>query len=328
MPRYEERVKIEMRKRMVKTAAAAWMFAVLICVMAFSALSGCGEQGGEGDDKPLIMATIFPQYDLARSIAGDRARVELLIKPGGESHSYEPTPADIIKITDCDLFLYIGGESDVWADDILDSLGKQKDAVLALIDCVPTLDEEQIVGAEETEEPETDEHIWTSPKNALLMAAAIYEKLCVIDPDNAPYYSENYEKLAADITLLDEDIRAFVETAPRKTIVVADRFPFLYFAREYGLDYAAAFPGCSSETEPSIKTMTYIVDKIKSENIPVVFYIEGSTRKLAETICGDTGAKALLLHSCHNVSADEIAGGETYVSLMRANLSNLKEALG
>jgi zinc transport system substrate-binding protein len=172
-----------------------------------------------------------------------------------------------------------------------------------------------------------DEHVWTSPKNAALIVRAIADALCEIKQENAGDYKINSENYLAELNALDAEFQSIVNHAARKTIVFGDRFPFRYFADAYGLDYFAAFPGCAAESEPSAQTVAFLIDKVKTENIPVIFHQEMSNGKMAETICEATGAKIALFHACHNVSKDEFASGATYLSLMRQNATVLKEAL-
>jgi zinc transport system substrate-binding protein len=281
--------------------------------------------------KISVVATIFPPYDFAREIAGDLADVAMLLPPGAESHSFEPTPKDILLVRDCDVFLYIGGESDAWVERILESTDTDSMIVLPLIDCVEAVEEVVVEGMQEEEgeeeEAELDEHIWTSPRNAALMARAIADALGAADARNAAAYAQNAARFESELEELDASFRDLTEKAARKTIVFGDRFPFRYFADAYGLEYFAAFPGCSTETEASAATVAFLIDKIKAERIPAVFFIELSNERMANAIGEATGAKPLLLHACHNISAADFESGANYLGLMRQNLVNLKEAL-
>ena len=216
---------------------------------------------------------------------------------------------------------------------------------MKLIDCVSSVREELAEGMQEEEghdhghdhgaaegeahehEDEYDEHIWTSPRNAEKMTAAIMDKLILIDTKNRSFYKENAKAYIAELDRLDKDYRRAVADGRRRSLVFGDRFPFRYLADEYDLDYAAAFPGCAAESEASAATIAYLIDKVKKEQIPVVFHIEMSNEKTAEAICNETGAKKTLLHSCHNLSRSEYEQGATYISLMRNNLNSLREAL-
>jgi zinc transport system substrate-binding protein len=278
-----------------------------------------------------VVVTIFPPYDFVRAIAGDKVNLTMLLPPGAESHSYDPTPRDIIAIQKSALFIYTGGESDFWVDRILKSMDQGGMKILAMLDAVDAVEEEIVEGMEEEEggeeEPEYDEHVWTSPKNAQRIIAAITEALCEIDGSNAALYRQNAAGYNARLDELDAAFRGVVNTARRKTVVFGDRFPFRYFADEYGLSYFAAFPGCSTETEPSAATVAFLIDKIKTERIPVVFHIELSNERMADAISEATGAKKLLLHACHNISKREFDNGVTFLELQQANIERLREAL-
>lgn len=316
----------------------------IVLILTISSLTACNQNkvntvekentANAENDKISIVTTIFPQYDFARQIVGDKADITMLLAPGVESHSYEPTPQDIIKIQNSDVFIYVGGESDEWVKEILESMDTSKMAVINLMDCVDVVKEETVEGmeAEEGEEEaegkvEYDEHIWTSPKNAILISEKIAEELSKIDNKNSDLYKRNAESYVDKLKQLDADFQGVVDNAKRKTIAFGDRFPFRYFADAYGLTYTAAFPGCSTDTEPSASTIAYIIDKVKTEKLPIVYYIEFSNHKVADTISEATGAKTLLFHSCHNISKEDLASGITYLELMKKNVGNLKEAL-
>lgn len=315
------------------------IFAWLLALFVMPSLSGCAVsdalevETATGGDKPVIVATVFPAYDFARVLTKGEAQVRLLLPPGSESHSYEPTPQDIIAIQNADLFLTVGGESEHWIKGILDSMGENAPRTLALMDCVTGLEEEwsrsmqQEDAHSEEESPELDEHVWTSPKNAQRIVKRLAAVLSEVWPSQAAAYDRAALEYLAQLNELD---LAFQETtlhAARKKIIFGDRFPFRYFAHEYGLDYDAAFPGCSEDSEPSARTLVSLIREIKSEQIPVIFYIEFSSRKTADILAEETGAKPILLHSCHNVSAEELTSGATYLSLMWGNVAALREAL-
>lgn len=300
-------------------------------------LTGCAPLQQQ-TDKTKVVATIFPLYDFAREIAGDDAEVKMLLKPGAEVHSYEPTPQDIIAIQNCDVFLYIGGESDEWVRNVLESIDTTHMQVVALMDSVEAAEEaeggfawngEHDHGDDDHahEEMEYDEHIWTSPRNAVKMVKAITGALQATDHSHAAGYTERAERYTGQLTALDEALTETVNNAERKLVIFADRFPFLYLVRDYGLDYYAAYPGCSSEAEPSAATVAAIIEEVKETGVPAVFYIELSNRLMANTIAEATGAEELLLHSCQNVSKEEFDRGESYLSLMNQNIVNLRKAL-
>lgn len=308
---------------------------IILALMLLLTLGGCGggayETGGEGLS---IVTTVFPAFDFAREIAGERANVCLLVPPGSETHSFEPTAQDIIRVQDCDLFICNGGESEAWVGEILGGMDDEIPA-LYMLDCVDALEEEtkegmQTTGEEEhgdEEGPEYDEHVWTSPVNAAKICAAICGRLCEIDAENADYYRQNLASYTKELEALDGEFREIVSAAEQKTVIFADRFPVRYFVEEYGLDYYAAFPGCADDAEPSARTVAFLIDKVREEECRDVFYIEFSNEKMADVICEDTGCGKLLFHSCHNVSRDELQQGASYIGLMTENAERLREAL-
>jgi len=302
------------------------LFIVLLIALT---LIGCKQQTKPNSEKLSIVTTIFPPYDFAHAIVGDLADVTMLLPPASESHSFEPTPQDIIALRNSDVFIYGGGESDEWVDKVLESMDTSDKKIVMMIDCVETVTEEIVPGmeADEEEEPEIDEHVWTSPRNAKLILQAICNALCEADTKNAETYQQNTKTYLEALDDLDTKFRVAVGSATRKHIVFGDRFPFRYLADAYGLTYSAAFPGCSTETEASPRTIKLLIDKVKAEKIPVVFHIELSNMKMAETIAEASGAKVRLLHSCHNISRDDFLAGKGYLDFMNANVNALREAL-
>ncbi|MCR5495261.1 MAG: metal ABC transporter substrate-binding protein [Treponema sp.] len=335
----------------------------LICtgLMALLVLNGflltsCKKAKQENSGKISVVTTLFPHFDFARAVGGENIELTMLLKPGSESHSYEPTPKDMKKIQNADLFIYTGGENDIWADTMMESLGAKAPKTLRFLDLVDAVEEALVEGmtfeeehhhhhgevshleeehdhdAEEEhdhehEEIEYDEHVWTSPVNAIKLVEEVCQALCLIDSKNESIYRRNAASYISKLQELDGEFKSLVHDAKYKTIVFGDRFPFRYFADEYDLYYYAAFPGCASDVEVSASTVKFLIKKIKEENIPVVFTIEFSNGKIADTLCESTGARKLEFHSCHNVSADDMKNGETYISLMQRNLAALKEAL-
>ena len=298
-------------------------------VLLAGILAGCGAPAQQGEGAKLrVVASIFPVYDFARAVAGGLAQVEMLIAPGASIHAYDPSPADIRTLHQADLFLYIGGESDVWADRLLASLEPSGRAALRLMDCVRPLREERKDGMQGgAGDGGYDEHIWTSPKNAVLLVEAICGAMCEADPGNAAAYRDNAAAYQAQLEQLDGEITELIAHAKRKMIVVADRFPFLYFVRDYGLDYAAAFPGCSEESDADPGTLLYLIQTAKRERVPYIYYVELSNPGLAEMVAKQAGAGVLPLHSCHNVTREAFDKGVTYVSLMGQNIGNLRKGL-
>lgn len=314
------------------------MIAAFTAAALMAPLSGCsGESGADPADKPLIITTIFPAYDFARQVFGDTAEVKMLLKPGQESHSYDPSAKDIVDITGCDLFVYNGGESDQWVESVLQAAPDI--ATFRMTDAVSLLDEEHTEGMQEEEhdhdhdhdhdedEEEYDEHVWTSPENAAAIVRALGSRAKEIFPDSAAQLDSNTEEYAAQIEEVDGRLKALLD-GEQRYFIFGDRFPLLYFFKHYGLNYYAAFPGCGSETEPSAQTVTFLLDKLEQPDaVKAVFCIELSGRKLADVLAEDSGLDVVEFHSCHNITADDLAAGETYVSLMNRNLQTLEKVL-
>ncbi|MDR1978237.1 MAG: metal ABC transporter substrate-binding protein [Synergistaceae bacterium] len=320
-----------MKKSMKKIIVLA-----LSGLLVFMVSLVCGKPAGAADSggKISVVTTIFPPYDFARQVVGDKADITMLLRPSSESHSFEPTPQDIIKIQNCDVFIYGGGESDEWVKGVLEAIGAPKMKIVTLMDCVEVVEEEIVEGMQEEEEEEGgeheaeyDEHVWTSPRNAKLIVQKISDTFCEVDAANADVYKSNAAACLEKLDKLDAAFKDAAAGAVRKTLVFGDRFPFRYFADAYGLSYFAAFPGCSTETEASAATVAFLINKVRDEKIPVVFHIELSNENIADTICEATGAKKLLFHACHNISRDDFQRGATYLELMTANVEALKQAL-
>jgi zinc transport system substrate-binding protein len=316
---------------------------LLSAIITFSSLlflSSCTDknvQNKDSSDRLSIVTSIFPYYDFVREIAGDKADIRLLLQPGNEPHTYEPSPSDIVAIENCDIFIYNGGESDQWVEDILETSENKKLKHLRMMDYVNTFcaDEyktehhhsEEEHNQSEEHHHEVDEHIWTSVRNAITLSNVIADTLAEVDASFADYYRENVEKYIYKLKEIDEEISLTVEKSTHNMLIFGDRFPFLYFASDYNLDYESAFPGCSSETEPSILTVTHLIDYVRENKISVVFYLEFSNGKIAKLISEDTDAKTMRFSSCHNVTKDEFEKGCSYISLMTENVKALKEAL-
>lgn len=308
----------------------------LLCTtVIFTMLMGMAActTSSKNSGKLSIVTTLFPQYDFAKQIAGDKAEVTLLLSPGIEAHSYDPTPSDIVKINESDLFIYTGEYMETWAAQIIKSLEKDVTIldVSEGIELTRSEDEHNETNHDETEHEGHnhiyDPHIWTSPVNAQQMVKTILNELIRIDAENEDYYRQNADNYLAELEELDASFRHVVENADIHTLYFADKFAMYYFTSEYGLSYVSAYDSCSSETEPSAKLVAKMIDEVKEDNAPAVFYAELSNHKAADTISKETGTKELLLHSCHNVSKDEFKDGATYISLMKQNLENLKAGL-
>ncbi len=327
-----------MRKRTEITAA--------LLLLTLSLASGCGSasEGWEEDGRLKVVTTIFPYYDFVRQIAGDRVELKLAVPAGMDSHSFEPTPADMRLIQEADLLISNGGEMEHWLHEVLEALDVPELETISMMDYVDVFEEAHVEGMEESahdhhdhvdslgedgheEEIEYDEHIWTSPKNAAVIVKEIADKLEEMDPEGAAVYRENEESYEAQLKELDEEFEQVVAEEKRNMIIVGGKFPFRYLAEDYGLEYRAAFSGCSTDTEPSASTIAYLIDRVREFRIPVVYYLELSSPRVAEIIGEETGAVPLLLHSCHNVTRAEFDSGITYLELMKQNVKNLRKGL-
>ena len=385
----------------------AWLIAAMFL---FGSLTGCasvrdthGNVGTPGDGKLKVVTTLFPYYDFARQIAGDVVDLSMVIPAGQDSHSFEPTPADIRLIQNADLLICNGGTMEQWVTQVLGSLDAPDLKVITMMDYVDVVQEEIVEGMEDsgddhghdhahhdeedgdhadhdhdtedhadhdhdtedhadhdhdtedhadhdhdTEdhadhdhdmedhdhadddhayEIEYDEHIWTSPVNAMKITQVIADTLEDMDPADAAVFQANEADYLGKLKNLNQEFRDVVDGADLDLIVMADKFPLRYFADTYELRYRAAFSGCSSDTEPSAKTIAYLIDKVREEQIPAVYYLELSSHRVAEIISEETGAKPLLFHSCHNVTRREFESGVTYLQLMEQNVVNLREGL-
>ncbi|MBO7650382.1 MAG: zinc ABC transporter substrate-binding protein [Lachnospiraceae bacterium] len=341
---------------------------LLILILSVGCLSACGSNGGRRDGKLRIVATIFPEYDWVKSILGDRAadvELTLLLDNGVDLHSYQPTADDILTISDCDLFIYVGGESDRWVEDALKNPVNKNRVVINLMEVLGSaVKEEEIVeGMQEEHEhdhedgdhdhdhedgddedgnhedgdhdhdeegPEYDEHVWLSLRNAAIIVKSLSESLQKLDPDHAETYRKNTEDYLAKLAALDGQYKAAVEGASVKTLLFGDRFPFRYMTDDYGLKYYAAFVGCSAESEASFETIAFLSEKVDELSLRSVITIEGTDHRIAETIIRNTKTKdqrILVLDSLQSAKAEDIKNGVTYLSVMEKNLNVLKEAL-
>lgn len=315
----------------------------LLALALAASLTACGHEPPQDDGRLRVVCTLFPYYDFARQIGGDAVDVTLLVPAGRETHSFEPTPRDVIRISEADVFIYNGGESEQWVSDILDAAGEDIPCVLSMMDTAELYEEEYAEGMQgasghdhadhdhdhgaEDEDAAYDEHIWTSPVTAMSLCRAITDGLCQADPAHAEDFRARLEDYLTALEALDGTFREIVAEGSRNLLVFGDRFPLLYFCREYGLDYRAAFHGCAGDTEPSLATLKYLIDLVNEQHIPVVYTIELSSRKVAEAIAETTGAQVRTFHSCQTVSRAEFDSGVTYLQLMEANADALREGL-
>ena len=356
----------------------------IVTISMIFGMAGCGKTTEKEDNYRLkIVTSLFPYYDMARAVIGDVKGIDLkmIVTPGQDSHSFEPTPSDVIQMENADVLIYNGGSLETWIDTLLDSLNNKNQIQMKMMDYVDVLNEEIVEGMDtrfeehdheehshkednhnkenhkedshseenhkednhsedssndsefhnedsEEEHEETDEHIWTSPVNEIIMTEKICETLSKALPEEKENFQKNAESYISQLKELDNEFRTIVENAKINEIIFADKFPLQYFAKEYGLKYYAAFPGCGSDMEPSAKTIAFLVDKIKEDNIKAVFYLELSSHIVADAIETDTGAKPLQFNSCHNITQKQFDSGVTYVDLMKENVNNLKIALG
>ena len=301
----------------------------IVCILfaAILLLTGCGAARPRKDSgKMHIVTTLFPTYDFARTIGGDKAEVTLLLTPGKESHSYEPSTGDVIEIDGCDLLVYTGEYMEPWIPGLVDGLDNRP-AVLDASEGIALEADEDHEHDHGDHDHEVDPHVWTSPKNCVQIVDNILNIMIDLDGENAGYYQANAENLKAELLALDAEFREIVSNGNTKKIYHGGRFSMYYFIKEYGLDYEAAYDSCSSDTEPSVRRICDMIDEMRADNTAVVFYEELSNNSVARLIADETGAQPLLLHSCHNLSQQEWNNGETYLSLMRANAANLREAL-
>ncbi len=353
------------------------LLSVIMAVLL--ALAGCSRGGisGQpdsrqpvdgGQKKLRVVTTLFPYYDFVRQIAGDEVELTLVVPAGMDSHSFEPTPADMRTIQAADLLIYNGGAMEQWVTDVLDAIDTSDLRAVELMGYVDVVEEEIVEGMEDEAHDhdhghshdadagsilemqydaaagripeakhdaaaggsldiEYDEHIWTSPVNAMKLTEAIRDALIEEDPSRQAKYREGADRFLDQLHEIDAGFRKVSADRKRSLIVVGDKFPFRYLAEEYGFNYRAAFSGCSTDTEPSARTIAYLIDKVQQEQIPVVYYLELSSHRVSEIIGEETGAKPILLHSCHNVTRAELEGGVTYVDLMKNNVENLRKGL-
>ena len=312
---------------------------IIISIIVFCACIVIVEPKGankKDNSKVQIVATLFPQYDFARQIGGDKVNVSLLLTPGTETHTYEPTPQDIIAINDADLFIYTGKYMEPWSERIISGVDSDTRVLDASqnINMIKSEDDDEDEEEEEHEHEheehhhhEYDPHIWLDPKNAIVMVKNITEELCMIDKENEEYYRANSEKLIAEINDLDKDIDDTIKNSSKNKIAFGGTFAYAYFVNRYNLEYVTAYHSCGESAEPSVAKVKEVIDYMKKNNIKVVFYQEASAGRIADSIAAETGAKKLVFHTIHNATQEEINNGETYISLMRKNLDNLKEAI-
>ncbi len=323
------------------------MLAAAVCAAAALCAAGCGSTDSSalaGDGSRIqVVCTTFPAYDWVRELTRGREdgfEVTYLLEQGTDMHSFQPTAEDILRISQCDLFVYVGGESDKWAEDAIKGATNKEMKAFSLLgelgSSAKTEEVKEGMQAEHEEEtehddaPEYDEHVWLSVKNAKTLCEKLSAELQTIDADNKETYAADLSAYLEKLTALDSDIRALADRAKNKTLIFGDRFPFRYFTDDYGFDYYAAFAGCSAETEASFETVTFLAAKIDELGAKTVYTIENSDQRIAQAVIDSSkakDAKTAVLDSIQSVSADRIAAGETYLSIMQKNLDTLKETV-
>lgn len=308
-------------KKPVKYLASAFLAGAVM-------LSGCSKPEAPAQTGELRVVTVnFPPCDFVKQITGGEVVPEMLLKGGQDAHTFEPTAKDIIKINEADIFIYTGGESDEWVDTVAGSIDSGV-KIVKMIDLVEPIEEDHDDEHDHDHggEPEYDEHIWTSPKNAIAISKGITDALCEAAPENAGKYRDGLAAYTAELNALSDELQAAAD-ALDKPLIFGDRFPFKYMAHDYGIEYYAAFSGCSSDTEPSAAKMTELIEKARETGAKVIYHIEFSTGKVADAIAETVGAETRLMHSCHTLSDADLAAGETYVSIMRKNIEALRVRL-
>lgn len=305
---------------------------VIIIAIFIYALIKPNNSKTKSTDKLSVVCTSFVGYDFVKAITNGSNNIEImyLLDSGVDAHNFEPTASQIIAIGQSDLFVYNGGEMENWTEQVIPTMDLSNTKLIKLMDTVELFKEEQVDGAEEDEEHEElawDEHVWTSPKNAIKMLESLELALEEIDNEEKAIFKQNADNYKKQIEKLDEDIWDIVKNAKRERLVFGDRMPIRYFLEEFGIKASGAFNGCSTETEPSTKTLTYLINLVREENIPVVLYIENGNSKVANIISRETGAKAIQMQTLHSISNEDYKNGETYVTLMNRNLDVLKAAL-
>ena len=324
-----------------------FLMMLAVSLMVVLLLAGCSNASNNtdsNDNKQLsIVATIYPEYDWVLNILGekkDNAEVMLLVDNGTDLHSYEPTAKDMVTIAKCDVFIYVGGESDQWVEDALKQATNKNMQVVNLMDVMGDTKKEEelkegmqtkkeIIKKEETE-PEYDEHVWLSLKNTQKFVMAIADAIAKADAANADIYSANAKSYSDKLSALDGEYTKTVKNAKQRTLLFGDRFPFRYMTEDYGIDYYAAFNGCSAETEASFETIKFLAGKVDELNLKNVMIIENSDGEIARTIIKNTknkNQKILILDSLQSVGKKDMESGQTYLKIMESNLNVIKEAL-
>ena len=312
-----------------------YLFALMIALTvmtAISLLTSC--QNSTDNGKPTIVCTIFPEYDFTMNILGEKAelfKITLLNCNGTDMHSYQPTVSDIAQISSCSLFIYEGESSQNWVNNILKNVDQSKTLVLSMSSCLEERLECNESGHDHNHDHEYDEHVWLSLVNAQLMVDSIYQNICKIDPENKDYYESNKNDYVKKLSELNSDLADSLNTAKYSTLMFADRFPFLYLLKDHGIDYIAAFTGCSTESDAGVKTILNLADNLNTLELPAVIVIESSNNTIASTVIAESGREnvsILTLNSCQTITKSQIENGLSYIDIMENNIKNIKIALG
>lgn len=313
---------------------------ILLCIfaVAMAVLFATSCQQEKDSRKYSIVCTIFPEYDFIMNIIGDKAElfdVTMLLGNGSDMHSYQPTVADIAKISDCDMFVYVGTQSQNWVNNILKNVDTSKTAVVSLTEIL----EEELCGEctaieehdhEHDHEDEYDEHVWLSLKKSQKIVDVLCNEIITLDPDNQSVYKSNAESYNSTLSQLDSDFQASLKTAKYNTLIFADRFPFIYLTEDYGIEYFAAFTGCSTESDAGVKTILFLSEKLTELKLPALMVIETSDKTVANTVISQSGlndTQIISLNSCQTVTKKQIEDGITYIDIMKTNFDNIKTAL-
>ncbi|MCR5736133.1 MAG: metal ABC transporter substrate-binding protein [Eubacterium sp.] len=318
---------------------------VALAIIMVMGLTACGGSNKKDDGKISIVTTIFPEYDWVKEVVGennDSVEITMLLDNGVDLHSYQPTAEDIMKVTSCDVFIYVGGESDGWVEDALKESVNKDMKVINLMDALKgQVKEEEIVEGmqgeeeeaeegEEEEGPEYDEHVWLSLKNTKILVQKISDTLGQVDTKHAENYQKNAENYIGKLEDLDVQYKDAVDQSEKKTVLFADRFPFRYLVDDYGISYYAAFVGCSAETEASFETVVFLAKKTDELNLGTVLTIEGSDQKIAKTVVENTKSKKQSIQSMNSmqgITSEDVKKGVTYLKVMEENLKVLEQAL-
>lgn len=311
----------------MKRIIAVLLTFFLIIGAIFIALGNINKNNQQ-TEKITVVTSLFPEYDFVKQIGKDKVDVKILLPPGTESHTYEPTPKDIVSINEADMFIYTSNQMEPWAEKIAESIDSKNTVVMQAGQDINLIEiEHEHEDHKDHEKHTADAHIWLDPNNAIKMVENILDKLCEISPENAEYFRNNANAYIETLRKLDTEIEETVKNSKRKKLVFGGEFAYIYFLDRYNLEYATAYDGCGEGAEPSAKKIKEIIDTINNEKIPVIFYEELSAGKIANMIADETNAKALVFNTAHNVTSSELENGVTYVSIMRENLNKIKEAL-